>query len=101
MQPKMLIIPLPKLLEIATVQKVYLSYTCITIHEPYTAVHHTVMDGHPQSVHWIWSGQSYIATGMVTGAVLRALYIHLVQVMVASPKILRHRVGRKSDSNFI
>jgi hypothetical protein len=85
MPPKMPIIPLLKLLEIATVQKVYLPYTCKTVHEPYIAVHHTVIDSHPQSVHRIRSGQSYIATGTVTGAILRALYIHLVWVTVASP----------------
>ena len=59
--------------------------THTSIHEPYTAVQHTVMDGHSQSVHRIRSRQGYIATGTVMGAALWAPYIRNVWVTVASP----------------
>ena len=55
------------------------------VHEPYTAVRQTVMDGHPRSVHLIRSYHRHIASGTVTGAVLRVPYVRLIRMTVASP----------------
>lgn len=44
-----------------------------------------VVDGHPQSMHQIWSHHHYTMTGTVMRAILRAPYIHLLRVMVTSP----------------